>query len=241
MIDYRLMPTQNIENASAPIVISLGGSLVVPSGIDTDFLVRFKSLVVKEIQAGRRFVLIVGGGRTARNYIDAANSVTPIDNEDKDWLGIHSTRLNAHLLRAVFYEHAHPEIVTNPEEIPYFTEPLLIGAGYRPGNSTDFVAVKIAEKLGGTHVINLSNIEQVYTADPRTNPNAVPIDHISWADYIALIPSEWSPGLSTPFDPVASRAAQSAHITVSILNGADLTRLEQCLRGDTFVGSTISN
>jgi uridylate kinase len=235
------MELTHTSTQTAPTVISLGGSLVVPSSIDTDFLLRFKALIVEEIARGKRFVLIVGGGRTARNYIDAANAVTPIDNDDKDWLGIHSTRLNAHMLRAIFNEHAHPEIVTNPSEVPYFTSPLLIGAGYRPGNSTDFVAVKIAEKLGSTHVINLSNIEQVYTADPRTNPEATPIEKISWADYIALIPTEWSPGLSTPFDPIASRAAAAANITVSILNGADLSRLTACLHGEVFVGSTISN
>jgi uridylate kinase len=232
---------QNTLSSIAPIVISLGGSLVVPSGIDTNFLARFKALIEKEVALGKRFILVVGGGRTARNYIDAAHAVTPIDDEDKDWLGIHATRLNAHLLRSVFFENAHPEIVTNPEEIPYFTAPILIGAGWRPGNSTDLVAVKLAAALAGTHVINLSNIEQVYTADPRTNPNATPMDTITWDDYIALIPDTWSPGLSTPFDPIASREARTENITVSIINGADLLRLEQCIHGEQFIGSTISN
>lgn len=226
---------------TAPIVISLGGSLVVPNGIDTEFLKKFKSLIDARVQAGMRFVLIVGGGRTARIYIDAAEAVIPTTDEDKDWLGIHSTRLNAHLLRTIFAHDAHPEIVTNPDETPAFTTPLLIGAGYRPGNSTDLVAVRIAEKIGATQVINLSNIDQVYTADPRLDPSATPIEKISWADYIALIPQEWKPGLSSPFDPVASRFARDHSLTVSIINGADLSRLTACLDGNEFIGSTISN
>jgi uridylate kinase len=146
------------SSSSAPIVISLGGSLVVPNGIDTAFLTDFKRVIDSRVASGSRFVLIVGGGRTARIYIDAAEAVTPTTDEDKDWLGIHSTRLNAHLLRTIFEKDAHPEIVTNPHEVPYFTSPILIGAGYRPGNSTDLVAVELAAKIGAQHVINLSNI-----------------------------------------------------------------------------------
>jgi uridylate kinase len=228
------------SSSSAPIVISLGGSLVVPNGIDTAFLTDFKRVIDSRVASGSRFVLIVGGGRTARIYIDAAEAVTPTTDEDKDWLGIHSTRLNAHLLRTIFEKDAHPEIVTNPHEVPYFTSPILIGAGYRPGNSTDLVAVELAAKIGAQHVINLSNIDQVYTADPRLDPSATPIDHISWADYIALIPSEWKPGLSSPFDPVASRFARDHSLKVSIINGAHLDRLVACLDGKEFVGSTIS-
>lgn len=224
----------------APIVISLGGSLVVPSTIDTDFLKRFKAVIETHIAAGKQFVIVVGGGRTARTYIDAAHDVTEISDEDKDWLGIHSTRLNAHMLRTIFYKDAHPEIVTNPNEIPYFTESILVAAGWRPGNSTDLVAVKLAAKLHSTTVINLSNIEQVYTADPRTTPDATPIERISWDDYIALIPEKWTPGLSSPFDPIASRAAKDAHISVVVMNGADLSRLEHCLQGEPFLGTTIA-
>jgi uridylate kinase len=223
----------------SPIVISLGGSLVVPNGIDIAFLTTFKKLIDARIATGMRFILIVGGGKTARTYIDAAEAVIPTTDEDKDWLGIHSTRLNAHLLRTIFEKDAHPEIVTNPEEIPYFTKPLLIGAGWRPGNSTDLVAVQLAHKLGGTHVINLSNIEQVYTADPRLDPLATPIESMTWDEYIAIIPEKWSPGLSTPFDPIASRLAREHAIRVSILNGADLSRLEACLDGAAFVGTCI--
>lgn len=235
------MPSTLSPNTRAPIVISLGGSLVVPNGIDTEFLKKFKTLIEAHVAQGKRFILIVGGGRTARTYIDGAEAVTPTTDEDKDWLGIHSTRLNAHLLRTIFENDAHAEIVTNPHEVPYFTEPLLIGSGYRPGNSTDLVAVTLAEKLGSSHVINLSNIDQVYTADPRIDPSATPIEHISWSDYIALIPSEWKPGLSSPFDPVASRFARDHSLTVSIINGAHLDRLEACLAGQSFIGSTISN
>jgi uridylate kinase len=225
----------------APIIISLGGSLIVPNHIDTEFLKAFKALITARVENGERFVLIVGGGKTARIYQDAAQAVTAVSNEDKDWIGIHATRINAQLMRTSFAEHAHPEIVTDPEHVPFYTEPILIGSGSKPGWSTDFVAVKLAQKLGATSVINLSNIDQVYTADPRKDANAKPIEKITWKDYLGIIPTEWSPGLSSPFDPVASREADASNISVAIINGAHLDRLENCLAGKEFLGSTISN
>src|SRR3989344_8973609 len=96
-------------------IISLGGSLVVPpAGIDYKFLKKFRELILDQVKKGKKFFLIIGGGVTARNYIAAADKVLKITDEDRDWLGIHSTRLNAHLLRTVFRDVAHPEIIKNP-------------------------------------------------------------------------------------------------------------------------------
>lgn len=224
----------------APVIISLGGSLIVPDRIDTTFLRAFKEMITNRVLRGERFVLIVGGGKTARIYQDAAQAVTSVTDEDKDWIGIHATRINAQLMRTTFVDDAHPEIVTDPEHVPFYTEPILIAAGWRPGRSTDFMAVKLAQKLGATTVINLSNIDQVYTADPRIDALAKPIEKISWDEYLAIIPKEWTPGLSSPFDPVASREAAASGIAVSIINGAHLDRVEACLDKKEFVGSTIA-
>ncbi len=226
---------------AAPVIISLGGSLIVPDQIDTHFLSSFKTMIGRRIQNGERFVLVVGGGKTARIYQDAAQTVTSVTDEDKDWIGIHATRINAQLMRTIFVDSAHPEIVTDPEHVPFYTEPILIAAGWRPGRSTDFMAIKLAQKLGATTVLNLSNIDQVYTADPRVDATAQPIKKITWEDYIKIIPTEWKPGLSSPFDPIASREAAAHNISVSIINGAHLERVDACLDAQDFLGSTISN
>jgi uridylate kinase len=227
---------------SQPIIMSVGGSLIVPDQIDTVFLTAFKALIEHHIAAyGRRFVIIAGGGKTARRYQDAAATVTELDPEDLDWMGIHATRLNGHLLRTVFRDIAHPVMITNPDEIsdvPTDT-PLIIAAGYRPGASTDLRAVQIAELCGSHTVINLSNIDYVYTADPRQDHTAEKIETITWADFMQLIPKDWNPGLSSPFDPVAARRAAASDIEVAIINGAKTTEIEKYLQGEAFVGTRI--
>ncbi len=228
---------------SETIVMSVGGSLIVPGAIDTTFLSELKKFIDTETTvAGRRFIIIAGGGRTARNYQEAAAAVSELNAEDLDWMGIHATRLNGHLLRTIFRDSAHRVMITNPDEIldvPHH-EKVVIASGYRPGSSTDLRAVQIAEKIGATKVINLSNIDYVYTADPRTNPDATAIESISWSEFRGMIPAEWDPGLSSPFDPIAAKIAERDGIEVAIINGNKLSEVMKYLDGDTFVGTKIS-
>jgi uridylate kinase len=226
------------------IVMSVGGSLIVPDQIDIEFLKNLKQFILDETAKGRHFIIIAGGGRTARNYQEAAKAVTGLDNEDLDWLGIHSTRLNGHLLRTIFKDNANPRIVMNYiddlEEIE-FTENILVGAGWKPGWSTDYDAVLMAEKYGAEVVINLSNVTQVCSEDPRENPDAIRYDNLSWSEFQKLVGDVWDPGMSAPFDPIASKKATGLGLTVAILNGGDLANLESYMNSEEFVGTIIKN
>ncbi|MFH1235581.1 MAG: UMP kinase [Parcubacteria group bacterium] len=227
-------------NERKRVVVSVGGSLIVPDGIDTDFLTRFKTLILDKVQQGFTFSIIVGGGKTARRYRDAARAVTPLSPQDLDWIGIHSTRLNAQLLRNILVGYARPEVITNPTVDIDAEEPIIIAAGWQPGCSTDYDAVLMAKNLGAMHLVNLSNIDYVYDSDPKKNPNSKKIEKISWADFRALIPKDWDPGLSSPFDPVAAKEAESINLEVAIINGAKLGEFSNYLDGKPFVGTVIS-
>lgn len=224
------------------IVMSVGGSLIVPNEIDTDFLRSLKDLIFTQTaQNGRRFIIIAGGGYTARRYQEAARNVGMLDSDDLDWLGIHSTHLNGHLLRTIFRDIAHRVMITNPDDIldtPQDAE-LIIAAGYRPGASTDLRAIQIADRVAAKKVINLSNTDYVYTDNPKTNPDAEKIEDITWQEFRKLIPEEWDPGLSSPFDPVAAKEAERLGIEVANINGEKLPELENYLNGEPFTGTRI--
>ena len=228
-----------MHNTQKTVVISVGGSLVVPDSIDVGFLKALKELLLRHIENGYRFAIIVGGGRTSRAYQDAARDITPLSSEDIDWLGIHATRLNAHLLRSVFVEEAEPIIVKDPTAPVLFEKPILIAAGWKPGWSTDYDAVLLSKNIGARSVVNLTNVDYVYDKDPREHTNAEPIKEISWNEFRKLLPEKWDPGLHAPFDPVAAREAEKLGLTVIILNGQNLAELDNCIQDEDFAGTII--
>jgi len=221
-------------------VVSVGGSLIVPDAISTDFLLAFRATILKLVAQGYTFSIISGGGKTARRYQAAAEAVRgDLDSEDVDWLGIHATRLNAHLLRALFKEEAQARISKNPERTTRGKHAITIGAGWRPGFSTDYCAVMAGKRLGAKRIVNLSDIDYVCDSDPDENPHAKKLPRLSWDAYRAMVPADWSPGLSAPFDPIAAKAAQELHMEVAIINGSKLGELENYLTGKDFIGSII--
>lgn len=224
--------------------MSIGGSLIVPNGgIDVKFLKELNQFVRKELaeNKNRQFFLIIGGGKIARTYRDAGRDVIghELNRDDLDWLGIHATKLNAHLVRTIFRDLAHPYIVKHYEIIRKAIEPVVVAAGWKPGWSTDYDAVLLCEDYNVKEMVNLSNIAQVYDKDPNKNKDAKPIRKISWKKFRKLVGDEWIPGMNAPFDPVASQKAEEEGIRVAVLSGHDFKNLENYLKGKKFTGTII--
>lgn len=223
-------------------VLSLGGSIVAPEKVDTEFIKSFLICAERYLERSeeRRLIIVVGGGAPAREYQRAYRQIVanPSDT-DQDWIGVAATRLNAELIRAVFASLCSDPVVTNPEAPVSFGGRVLVAAGWKPGFSSDNDAVILAKRFGAQTVINLSNIARVYTADPRKDPLAKPIDSISWKDFKKLVGTDWVPGKNVPFDPVATAQAESAGLSVICAAGRDIENLECILEGKPFQGTII--
>jgi uridylate kinase len=221
-------------------VLSVGGSIICPDDVDTGLIASLRDTLLPFVEAGRRFILVTGGGAPARRYQKAYREVSgETDSDAQDWIGVAATRLNAALLRGVFAGVCPDPVVTDPTADIGFAGAVLVGAGWKPGFSTDYDAVLLAERFGADTVINLSNIEKVYTADPRTDETARPLDEISWAEFRALVGEDWVPGSNLPFDPVATRHAAQIRLRVIAAGGTDMENLRRILAGEEFVGTTI--
>lgn len=225
-----------------PIVISVGGSLLVPNGgIDTDFVKKLNVFIREEVEKGRRFFLVAGGGRLARTYRDAGKSVIgDMSDEDLDWLGIHATRLNAHLLRTVFKDIAHPRILHDyNKKLHDWKESVVIASGWKPGWSTDYCMVKVAQVYKAQVMINLSNIDWIYDKDPNKYKDAKIIKKLTWEECEDLVGSKWEPGMNTPFDPVATALAKQLRLTAIVANGHNFSNLKKIIDGDMFEGTVV--
>jgi uridylate kinase len=224
-------------------VLSLGGSIVAPEGPDPAFLSAFIALVREHLAVSpeRRLILVVGGGGPARAWQRAYREAggAPEDHDAQDWIGIMATRLNAQLVKALLGPLCPQDVTTDPTSLAIFMGRVLVASGWKPGFSTDYDAVLLAERFGAPRVLNLSNIAKVYSADPRLDPKARPIDSISWADFRTIVGEDWSPGKNVPFDPVATRRAAELGLSVICAAGRDLENLRRILEGQSFVGTTI--
>jgi len=220
------------------VVISLGGSVIVPDQIDIEFLKDFRKLI--KSQLGKyKFIIITGGGKTARRYQKAAKAIVKVSRDDLDWIGIHSTRLNGHLLRTIFRDVAEPALVKNPTSKFKF-EKVLIAAGWEPGWSTDTDAVLLAKNIGAKIVVNITNIDYLHDKNPEKFKNTKIIKKIDWKGFRKIVGNKWDPGMSAPFDPVASKIAQHSGMKL-ILLGRKLKNLKNFLDGKKFEGSVVEN
>lgn len=224
-------------------IISLGGSLVVPNskqkGVDIDFIKNFRAFILEWVKKGYRFYIFIGGGRIAREYIEQARELGVEDPEKLDEVGIYSTWLNGMLLQAAFGESAFCEVVKDPTKKVRCKAPVIFAGGYKPGCSTDTDAVLAAIACKAKTVINLSNIDFLYDKDPSQYTDAVPLKETTFSNLLNLTGSKWTPGLNSPFDPIASQLARKEKITIAIMNGKNLDNLNNFLLGKEFIGSII--
>lgn len=220
------------------IIMSLGGSVIVPDKIDVHFLKNFKKIINKYTGKGHKFAIICGGGRLARDYQKAASEISRQSNEYLDWLGIHATKMNAWFLKAIFGKDAERLIADDPRKKVNFSRKILIAGGWKPGWSTDYDAVLLAKNLNAKGIINMSNVDYLYDKDPKKFKDAKKIKIISWKGYRRISGDKWKAGLNVPFDPIAAKEAEKSGLTVLVI-GKNLGNFENLLNGKKFEGTII--
>jgi uridylate kinase len=220
------------------VVLSLGGSLIVPDGIDVEFLKRFRDFV--NAQKALRFVIVTGGGKTCRDYQNARKDIGETPNGELDLIGIMSTRLNAELVRTVFGDEAHERVVIDPTGKVETDKRVIIGAGYLPGCSSDMDAVLLAESFKANTVVNLSDVDHLYDKDPDKHEDARPLSKLTWKEFFDIVGTGWEAGRNIPFDPKAAEEAEKSRISVVVMKGSDLDNLKAYLEGGEFRGTVIS-
>lgn len=225
------------------VVFSLGGSLVHPDEINVSYLKKFKELILEFTKKGNTAIIVVGGGKVARRYNEAARKLNPdVSSYELDWMGIKSTKANAELARIMFNSKAYYKVLDDPTKIPSKEiKKIYIAGGWKPGASSDHVAVHLAKTFNAGSVINLTNIDYVYDKDPNKFKDAKKLELVSWKQFRKIVGNTWDPGANLPFDPIASKLADKEGIEVAILNGEKLGNLKNYLYGKSYKGTIISN
>jgi len=217
------------------IVFSVGGSLVVPEEVDPEFVRKFCSLV-RELSSDHRIAVVVGGGRLARKYINAAGSFE-VSDEVKDLLGIEATHLNAMLFAAALGDKAVYRRVVSAADLG--GRQVVVTGGTTPGHSTDAVAAELAVKSEADLLVNVSNITGVYDSDPSANPNARLLKRVSADKLLELVSSlPQTPGKYALMDRLSVDTIRERGLKTLIL-GSDILNIRNAVLGKDFVGTTV--
>ena len=163
----------------AKIVVKLSGSLFEPTKEEPAKIRKIAGTLQKLSNEGYAVVVVAGGGKVARQYIEAGRTFGA-DESSLDQMGIEVSRLNARLLITAL-KGAYPEVPTSLEEVARIVESktIIVTGGLHPGHSTNAVSALIAEKIRADIFINATDVDGVYSADPRKDRKAKLLSQIS--------------------------------------------------------------
>ena len=220
--------------------ISIGGSVLIDEKPNVAKIAKFSESINRLQREGYMFAIVVGGGKSCRNY-QAAAKVLGANNFFLDSIGIDVTRINASLLTQAV-ENSFPSVITNIYEIKSIIESgrIPICGGMMPGFTTDAVATLIAEQMQGTF-INLSNVDGVYSSDPKKSAHAKFYPEMGYERLISIIQmAEAKPGQNVILDMPASLILKRSKLKALFLNGNNLDNFEAAVRGLEFHGTVVS-
>ncbi|KKU82634.1 MAG: Aspartate/glutamate/uridylate kinase [Parcubacteria group bacterium GW2011_GWA2_47_8] len=222
------------------VVLNLGGSIFNPGEIAIPLVLEFRKLMYEQVKAGKKFLIILGGGAVSRQYQKKAREAGITDADALDEIGLWPTRVNAIWCKWLLSDYATSEIVTSFDELITFTDkPIVLGGGTAPGWSTDYVALRWAKQLGLTTAISMGSAPYVYNKDFMVHKDAEPYKALTWSQYLAISGTERTPGMHAPIDPIAAQYGQDHKLQAYVI-GPSMDNLASLLDHKPFEGTIIS-
>ncbi len=223
------------------IVLSLGGSLIIPDNINTEYLKKFKKVILKN-KKNYKFIIVCGGGNIARKYISALK-IVGMNSLFQSYAGISATRTNARFMSYFFNQDQKRGIPKKMREVKkYVRKHSVVFCGaleYRPNQTSDSTAAEVARAFK-CEFINLTDVAGLYDKNPKEFKNAKLVKEISWEDFDKIVEKlSFYPGQHFVLDQTASKIIKANKINTYIL-GKDMTQLDNLLNGKKFIGTTIS-
>lgn len=221
--------------------ICLGGSILVPEQPDVD-TVRTAASVLRDLRKkGYELLVVAGGGKVARVYIDTARKFKATD-VDCDTLGIDVTRLNARLLISALGDIAEQNPVTTFEAAVrvMLRGKIPVMGGTVPGHTTDAVAAGLADASRSDLLIFFTNVDGIYTADPKLDPRAKKIETMTSRQLLEMVAGvEMKPGITTIVDPISAKIIDRSRIKTLVLGKNEISHLQKILEGAEHSGTTV--
>jgi uridylate kinase len=223
------------------VVLSVGGSLLNPGRPDFDFIGKL-ALLLKKLKGKYNFAVVCGGGVPAR---EQASYIRKLGGSEflADETAILCTRMNALLLMASLGGDAYPSVAESFREAigAMSSGKIVLIGGTIPGITTDTDAALLAEGIGAARIVNLSNIDGVYSSDPRKGRGAKKLSKMSFSQLIELA-SEYDKrmaGTRFIFDVIACKLIARSGIETHFVYGKNMDEVHSAIEGKRHSGTVV--
>jgi uridylate kinase len=220
----------NHNSRKKRIVIKLSGS-IFNQDTNHDSIKNYAQMLI-DISNNIQPIVIAGGGKIARHYIDLARSLGS-DEANLDIIGIEVSRLNAKLLIAALGDQAYSQVPKNLEEvaIAVASGKIVIAGGLHPGQSTNATSALIAETSKASGFVNSTDVDGIYDSDPNVNPNARLFKEITVNECMEILRAERTmAGTYDLMDIIALKVIERSKIPTRVIR-SDVGNIRDAIDG----------
>ena len=206
-------------------------------GLDFDVIKEVCSVIKKCSESGVEIGIVVGGGNFWRGVQDGNGK---IERTRADHMGMMATVMNCLAVADVLEQMDVSVRVQTALEIRSVAEPyirlkadkhlkkgrvVIFGCGTgSPYFSTDTAAVLRAAEINADAILLAKNVDGVYSADPKLDPNAVKYDSISYDEVLR--------GRLAVMDSTATSLSMDNHIPVILFALKDPENIYRVIMGE---------
>lgn len=223
------------------VVVSIGGSVLIPEKDDAKYIKTLADML-REVSKEVELMVICGGGKVSR-YYSATGRELGGTTYQLDEMGIAVTRINAKLLSIALGDAGFDTIPLKAEDCARMSSPgkVAVMGGTEPGHTTDAVAAMVAKDCDAVRIVNASNVEAVFTDDPRKNPDAKKITRMTIKELKEIVYSEHDACKSSVFDPLGVKIAMENRIDILMVDGRNLSELRNAILGKDINGTFVDS
>ncbi|MBK6977514.1 MAG: UMP kinase [Cytophagaceae bacterium] len=165
--------------------------------INTEILTQYAKEIKKVVDSGVEVAIVIGGG----NIFRGASAQSGIDRSQGDYMGMLATVINGMAIQSILESHGMKTRLLSAIKMEQIAEPfirrrairhlekgrvVIFGAGTgNPYFSTDSGGALRAVEIGADVLLKGTNVDGVYTADPRKDATATKYDEISFDEVIS--------------------------------------------------------
>ena len=215
-------------------VIKIGGHVLFDGvELNVGYVRELKDALVEAAGAYDWLAVVVGGGELARRYVEWGRELG-LNDSALDMIGIRVAATNAALLWAYFHGVAPPSIPSSLQEavamLPAWRVVFL--GGLQPAQSTTTVAALLAEAVRAEKLVIATDVDGVYSDDPRRNPAATRFEEIAASELEKMFSGGLVAGGYRLLDPLTLAVLRRSGIEAYVVAGRPPRNIVRALRGE---------